>query len=734
MSATFMTSPGQATGAANGGTPGVTPGTNAAGAQTNTSNTGVNTSENANNFSGDFDGMVQVVTAASQRPLPASISNDPAITTDPTGQQTVAAGGDASTSVAPAPAGSRTITTLEDMVAAATPSASEPSTSQRATSSTQAVEQQSQVPAQPAPLSQTQAVAAAANAPARTGANTSSVPVEAATTAGSGENAAQTASAATTPETGVAAAPTTARNQESGSPAAQAQPNTNAMVDPAGRAAASASDVVVDEVQLAELISNARTISKPEAPSNQIDVAALANGQAPADPSSQNIATAVSAAASNPRAQTPPGSVTPGQAPTAPVVQDPASPAPASTGSQAPVQASTPTAPTAPIAPAITSPAPDAAQSHNTAPQSAASATPESAPGSSALTGSSDSAEAIRANEFANLVKTEPQATAPLSKAAKAAPAQSNTAPSSQPAGQSAQPNTAPPAMQQPAPVDSNQAAALNSSAMAQTPGAQLAQRVERNQANASGATGSSGVTASSTSSGTQATAQSSPAASNTTAATGTSPTGTPPELRLGEPAPQPLPPLTTQPQDSAASMFSDPSVSLDPELSVARAPGQTGAERAGNELARFTPHSAQNLAGQIAKRFNNGNRVFEIRLDPAELGRVDVRLEMSGDNRVQAYLSVERADTLAELQRAARDLERALNDAGLELDENGLSFELSDNADQSGFDEDASDALPVYETGDFLDFDDSTAAQTDAPTAYGFRLAGARDRVDVLI
>lgn len=150
--------------------------------------------------------------------------------------------------------------------------------------------------------------------------------------------------------------------------------------------------------------------------------------------------------------------------------------------------------------------------------------------------------------------------------------------------------------------------------------------------------------------------------------------------------------------------------------------------------MPRLTAQSAQQLAAQITRRFNNGNRVFDIRLDPAELGRVDVRLEMTGDNRVQALLTAERPETLIELQRAARELERMLNEAGLDLDQDGLNFQLSDNADQGEFGSDADDAIPVFEQAETLTLETETGEDAGTRTEYGFRLAASRDRIDVLI
>ncbi|MGE1135127.1 flagellar hook-length control protein FliK, partial [Bacillus velezensis] len=61
-----------------------------------------------------------------------------------------------------------------------------------------------------------------------------------------------------------------------------------------------------------------------------------------------------------------------------------------------------------------------------------------------------------------------------------------------------------------------------------------------------------------------------------------------------------------------------------------------------------------------------DGAREFQIRLDPAELGRVDVKLTIAEDGRVAASLVVDRVETLAMLQRDARTLERAFDQAGL--------------------------------------------------------------------
>ncbi len=84
-------------------------------------------------------------------------------------------------------------------------------------------------------------------------------------------------------------------------------------------------------------------------------------------------------------------------------------------------------------------------------------------------------------------------------------------------------------------------------------------------------------------------------------------------------------------------------------------------------------------LAVEIATQARAGKNRFEIRLDPPELGRIDVRLDMDKDGNVTSRLLVERSDTLDLLRRDAHQLERALNDAGLKTAGTAMEFTLRD-------------------------------------------------------
>jgi hypothetical protein len=82
-------------------------------------------------------------------------------------------------------------------------------------------------------------------------------------------------------------------------------------------------------------------------------------------------------------------------------------------------------------------------------------------------------------------------------------------------------------------------------------------------------------------------------------------------------------------------------------------------------------------LAMAMAATSTRGIKHFAIRLDPPELGRVDVHLSVGRDGKAEAHLTVDRPDTLVLLQRDSGTLHRALRDAGLDLSNNSLNFSL---------------------------------------------------------
>ena len=85
-------------------------------------------------------------------------------------------------------------------------------------------------------------------------------------------------------------------------------------------------------------------------------------------------------------------------------------------------------------------------------------------------------------------------------------------------------------------------------------------------------------------------------------------------------------------------------------------------------------------IAFELARQTSEGNTRFQIRLDPAELGRIDVQLDIDNSGQVNARLYVEKAETLDLMQRDQRGLEKALHQAGLDSAKTNLEFSLRQN------------------------------------------------------
>jgi len=128
---------------------------------------------------------------------------------------------------------------------------------------------------------------------------------------------------------------------------------------------------------------------------------------------------------------------------------------------------------------------------------------------------------------------------------------------------------------------------------------------------------------------------------------------------------------------DSANSMvFGVGSVAPDENGRALRAIDSRSQPQLALSLREDADSSLSALALRIAARSAGGDSRFTIRLDPPELGRIEVNLSVTSQGHAQAMLAVEKPQTLDLLQRDAPALERALRDAGLDLG-GDLSFSL---------------------------------------------------------
>jgi hypothetical protein len=94
------------------------------------------------------------------------------------------------------------------------------------------------------------------------------------------------------------------------------------------------------------------------------------------------------------------------------------------------------------------------------------------------------------------------------------------------------------------------------------------------------------------------------------------------------------------------------------------------------SSAARATPETAFGLAAEMARKLDARVSRFDLQLDPAGLGQVDVKLEINAAGEVSARLMFDRPEAAAELRARAAELRTALEQAGFSLSAGGLSFD----------------------------------------------------------
>lgn len=150
----------------------------------------------------------------------------------------------------------------------------------------------------------------------------------------------------------------------------------------------------------------------------------------------------------------------------------------------------------------------------------------------------------------------------------------------------------------------------------------------------------------------------------------------------------------TTQAVKAGGAEVTTPTPSATP--TTASTQTQQAAAPAKPQAAPPPPPRAQvtdQVTVQISKAIADGMDSIRIQLKPAHLGRVDVSLEMSQDGRVSAVVTADNKDTLDLLKQDSRELQKALRDAGLQMDSNDLSFNLRGEGGKANGDQETAQA-----------------------------------------
>ena len=100
---------------------------------------------------------------------------------------------------------------------------------------------------------------------------------------------------------------------------------------------------------------------------------------------------------------------------------------------------------------------------------------------------------------------------------------------------------------------------------------------------------------------------------------------------------------------------------------------------------AHTPPAPMEQVSVQIQRAVLSGTDKINIKLHPAHLGRVEVRLDIAKDGQLSAIIMAEKPETLELLQRDIKGLEKALQQAGLDTNSNNFNFGLKQNSAQKG-------------------------------------------------
>ena len=116
--------------------------------------------------------------------------------------------------------------------------------------------------------------------------------------------------------------------------------------------------------------------------------------------------------------------------------------------------------------------------------------------------------------------------------------------------------------------------------------------------------------------------------------------------------------------------------------------PSTTAVDNLGKQLTQKVTSGeytspVEQIKVQVTQAVKEGSSTINLHLEPSSLGKVDVKLDFGVDGKTTVLVLAEKAETLDLLQRDARQLEKALNDAGIKTDSGSLSFNLQQGDSQ---------------------------------------------------
>lgn len=168
-----------------------------------------------------------------------------------------------------------------------------------------------------------------------------------------------------------------------------------------------------------------------------------------------------------------------------------------------------------------------------------------------------------------------------------------------------------------------------------------------------------------------------------------TKPSAGVPEVRPSTANPSVTLASLTAPQDQEINLLKPQDKSIDPLASV---DNKTGLTREGAKIQKTAGFSSveklnalQQIKDNLRQSLRKGETHLNIQLKPYELGKVEIKLDISRDGMVSALFKAENKETLEVLNRHSQDFQNIFKDAGLQADSQGMSFSMSQQHNNPG-------------------------------------------------
>ncbi len=165
--------------------------------------------------------------------------------------------------------------------------------------------------------------------------------------------------------------------------------------------------------------------------------------------------------------------------------------------------------------------------------------------------------------------------------------------------------------------------------------------------------------------------------------------------------------------------------------LSVIQPSSAASVEGDGVTIQTVTPAQVHDqVSVRIRQAIDGGTDEISIKLNPPELGRIDVKMSIGQDGKTHLVFNVDQRDTLELLQRDTRGLERSLQETGLKTDNASMQFNLRQDQQGRQFGQNEQDPAftPFYNEGDEYGTKDALVKSTITETTYQMSVTNGLD------